>query len=553
MTPGRGPRRWMPLAAAGLLAASPLAAALRFAERAAAWGIDFRHHHGGSGQRYMVETVCGGVVVFDYDGDGDHDLFFVDGGALPGYTGEPARSRLFRNEGGRFLDVTDRSGLVLPMYGCGGTAADVEADGDLDLFVTGLEADALFANRGDGTFRDVTAAAGVRHPAWSTAAAFADTDRDGDLDLYVADYVDFTLANHHACRKGEAGIVAYCQPDAYEALPDRFLVNEGNGIFREATAAAGLDAVGPGAGLGAVFADLDEDGWPDLYVANDQDPNHLFLNRGDGTFEDRSLLSGAALNDRGEAEAGMGVDAGDYDGDGRLDLVVTNFEGESNGLYRNLGGGSFADARFVAGIAQPSIPLLAFGVDLADFDHDADLDLVIANGHVHDNAAEIFPTSRYAQRNQLFENLGGGRFREVLDAGLDVVRVSRGLATGDLDGDGDLDIVVVNSNDGVEVYENLDGAEASWLLVDLESIRSAPFGVGARLALTAAGRRQVEEARSASSSLSQNAQSVHFGLGQASEVETLEVRWPAGRRQRFEGLAARRRIRLCEPGQAERL
>ncbi len=532
---------------AGLLtlAASPAQGGLRFAERSAAWGIDFRHHHGGSGRRYMVETVCGGVVVFDYDGDGDHDLFFVDGGALPGYAGEPARSRLFRNEGGRFRDDTARSGLVLPMYGCGGTAADVEGDGDVDLFVTGLGADALFANQGDGTFRDVTAEAGVSHRAWSTAATFTDTDRDGDLDLYVADYVDFTLENHRTCRKGEAGLVAYCQPDAYEALPDRFLRNEG-GVFRAATAEVGLDTVAPGAGLGAVFADLDEDGWPDLYVANDQDPNHLFLNLGGGVFEDRSLISGAALNDRGEAEAGMGVDAGDYDGDGRLDLVVTNFEGESNGLYRNLGGGSFLDGRYAAGIAQPSVPMLAFGVDLADLDHDADLDLVVAYVHVLDNAAEILPASRYAQRNQLFENLGGGRFREVLDAGLDIVRVSRGLATGDLDGDGDLEIVIVNANDFAEVYENLDGEVASWLLVDLEATRSGPSGIGGRLTLITAGRRLVEEVRTASSYLSQNAQSVHFGLGQAPQAETLEVAWPAGGRQRFEGLRARRRVRLRE-------
>ncbi|MCI0345212.1 MAG: VCBS repeat-containing protein, partial [Chloroflexi bacterium] len=367
---------------------------------------------------YMVETVCGGVVIFDYDGDGDHDLFFVDGGALPGYVGEPPRSRLLRNDGDRFVDVTETAGVRVAVYGCGGAAGDTNADGHLDLLVTAFGSELLFENQGDGTFREIAAQAGLGDPSWSASAAFADTDRDGDLDLYVTEYVDFTIENHRVCRKGSGGVEAYCQPDAYRPLADRFFRNQGDGRFQEATAAAGLALARPGAGLGVVFTDADADGWPDLYVANDQDPNHLFVNLGDGTFEDRSLLSGTAVNERGEAEAGMGVDAADYDGDGRFDLVVTNFEGESNGLYRNLGGGLFLDARFAAGIAEPSVPMLAFGVDFADFDHDGDLDLVIANGHVHDNAAEIQPTSRYAQRNQLFENLGNGGFREVLDAGL---------------------------------------------------------------------------------------------------------------------------------------
>ncbi|HUP42511.1 MAG TPA: VCBS repeat-containing protein, partial [Thermoanaerobaculia bacterium] len=440
-----------------LLAAAPLApgrasaealSALRFRDAAERWGLVFRHHHGGSGERYMVETMVGGVVIFDYDGDGDPDVFFVDGGPLPGYEGEEPRSRLFRNDSGRFVDVTDDSGIEVAAYGSGAVAGDADGDGDLDLYVTAFGPDQLFRNQGDGTFTDATAEAGLGDGAWSVGATFFDPDRDGDLDLYVVRYVDFTLAGHKFCGDAARGLQGYCHPEAYPGLPDRFYRNRGRSSerpwFEDATEAAGL--AGPRyAGLGVVAGDLDGDAWPDLYVANDKHPNLLFRNRGDGTFEDHSLLSGTSHGERGEAEAGMGVDLGDVDGDGRLDLVVTNFEVETNALYRNLGGGLFTDARFPSGVAAGSLTMLAFGVALVDFDHDGDLDLVVANGHILDNAPAFSPRSRYAQPNQLYENLGG-RFREVAGAGLDAVRVSRGLATGDFDGDGDRDLVIVASN-----------------------------------------------------------------------------------------------------------
>ncbi|MFW6175831.1 MAG: CRTAC1 family protein, partial [Acidobacteriota bacterium] len=502
-----------------------------------------------------------------YDGDGDPDAFFVDGGALPGYDGEEPRSRLFRNDGPppgggapRFTDVTERSGIRLAGYGSGATAGDVDGDGDLDLYVTQLGPNQLFENRGDGTFADVTAEAGVGDPAWSASATFFDADRDGDLDLYVTNYVAFTVEDHKVCQ--DRGVVGYCQPDAYPGLPDRLYVNRGDGTFEDATERAGL-AGADHAGLGVVAGDLDGDGWPDLYVANDADPNYLFRNlgaerqeSGEGSkageaalpaFEDLSLLSGTALDSRGRAEGGMGVDLGDVDGDGALDVVVTNFEVESNALYRNSGQGLFVDWRFNAGIADPSLPMLGFGVDLADLDHDGDLDLLVANGHILDNAAEINPESRFAQPNQVFENRGDGRFREVPDAGLDVVRVSRGLATGDLDGDGDLDVAIVDSNDRAEVYENLEGASSGgWLQVDLrETPGGEPFGIGTRLELRRAGgavdRPDVREVRTASSYLSQNALTAHFGLGPADEA-TVTVRWPDGAVRTIRGLPANRRV-----------
>ncbi len=523
-----------------LAAAQAAAEGIRFREASKAWGIDFRHHHGGSGQRYFVETMSGGVVMLDYDLDGDEDLFFVDGGRLPGYTGEEPRSRLYRNDGGRFVDRTDASGIRVTGYGSGGTAGDVDNDGDLDLFVTQFGADQLFINQGDGTFIDGTARAGVADPLWSTSAAFADTDRDGDLDLYVVNYVDFAVETSKPCSDPKTHIVGYCGPESYNGLPDRFYRNRGDGTFEDATQAAGFGgAVGPG--LGVVFGDIDNDLWPDLYVANDQKPNFLFHNlgiEGKGTFEDISLLSGTALSGAGRAEAGMGVDIDDYDGDGLMDIVVTNFELETNALYRNLGAGTFSDNRFIAQIAEPSLNFLAFGVDLADLDQDGDLDLVIANGHINDKAPELLEGSRYAQRNQVFENLGNGRFREDTATGMDIVRVSRALATGDLDGDGDLDVVIVNSNDLTEAYENVGTGNGHWLSVELRD------GIGARLELVAGGKTQIRDVRTASSYQAQNALAAHFGLGKSEGADRLTVKWPDGKVQIFNQLPADRRLRI---------
>ncbi len=513
---------------------------IRFHEVSKAWGIDFVHHHGGSGQRYMVETMMGGVVVLDFDGDGDEDLFFVDGGSLPGYTGEPARSRLFRNDGGgHFTDWTERSGIRVTPYGGGGTAGDIDGDGDLDLFVTGFGADQMFRNNGDGTFTDVTPQAGVGSPLWSSSAAFVDADNDGDLDLFVADYVDFSVTNHKFCGDRSRNIRAYCHPDIYNGLPVRFYRNRGNGTFEDATQAAGFGgAVGPG--LGVVFGDIDNDGWQDVYVANDTKPNFLFRNKGKGVFEDISLLSGTQLGEQGQAEAGMGVDMGDYDGDGLLDIFVTNFANETNALYKNLGGGAFLDSRSPAGVAEPSLPFLGFGTAFADFDQDGDLDLVVANGHIQDNTAELSPGSLYRQRNQVFENLGTGRFREDKGTGMDVVRASRGLATGDLDGDGDLDVAIVDSNEPCEVYENT-GTGGHWLQVGFATPAGNRDAIGARLELETGGRKQIRDVKTASSYLSQNALAVHFGTGKSEKIDRLTVRRP-GQVQVFEGLPADRRV-----------
>lgn len=518
---------------------------IRLHEVAESWGLDFRHRHAGSGKRFIVETMGNGLVLLDFDRDGDEDVFFVDGGQLPGYEGVAPKSRLYRNEGsGRFVDFTDRSGLAVGSYGQGGAVADVDGDGDQDLYVTALGPNELWRNNGDGTFTDITSTAGVGDPMWASSTSFADVDRDGDLDLYVANYVAFTVETHRPCIT--LGREVYCHPGQYGGVRDRFYLNNGDGTFEEATADAGL-ATEDRAGLGVVFGDLDDDGWPDLYVANDAEPNHLFRNRGDGTFEETALLAGTAYSDRGRPEAGMGVDIGDADGDGRLDIMVTNFELETNALYRNLGSGMFVDSRYALNVAESSLLNLAFGVAFVDLDHDADLDLAIANGHILDNAQDLHQSSRYAQVNQILENDGKGRFSEIADAGPELVRVSRGLVAGDLDGDGDLDLVILNSDDVAEAYENRSAhSGAHWLMVDLTGTDSNGSGIGTRVGLATAVGRQIRESKTASSYMSQNALSLHFGLGSATSIDQLELSWPSGKRQRFSGIPVDRRVWIAE-------
>ncbi len=544
------PRTLLLAAAIGLGIGAPATAVavegIALREVAEEWGLAFRHRHGGSGKRYIVETMGNGLVLFDFDGDGDVDVFFVDGGTLPGYEGEEPRSRLYRNEGGgNFEDFTEACRIEVRSYGQGATVGDIEGDGDLDLYVTALGANELWINQGDGTFADGTARAGVGDPLWGSSAAFADVDRDGDLDLYVANYVGFSVETHRPCIT--LGREVYCHPGAYGGVADRFFRNRGDGTFEEALSAAGLQTDSDRAGLGVVFGDLDDDGWPDLYVANDAEPNHLFRNRGDGTFQETALLAGTAYSDRGRPEAGMGVDLGDADGDGRLDIMVTNFELETNALYRNLGLGLFVDSRYALNVAESSLLNLAFGVAFADLDHDRDLDLAIANGHILDNAEQLHESSRYAQVNQVLENRGQGKFEELTTAGFELVRVSRGLATGDLDGDGDLDLAISNSDGVAEVYENLSGSgQGHWLQVDLGGRTQNRFGVGARLEVRTAATSQIREGKTGSSYMSQNASTLHFGLGAEPTSPQLRVDWPSGARQRFVDLPADKRVWIWE-------
>ncbi len=523
-----------------LAGAASLGAEIRFRETAERWGIGFEHHHGGTGDFYLIETMGSGVVAFDYDGDGDDDLLFVQSGELGDGSARSRRSVLYRNDGaGTFVDVTAAARLELDVYGMGATAADVDADGDQDLFVTAFGLDRLLLNEGDGTFRDVTDSAGALNPDWGTSASFADVDRDGDLDLYVTNYVDFAYDKNPICGIQKRGLRTYCNPDPYTGLNDRFFRNRGDGTFVDATADAGFGAAA-GKGMGVVFGDLDRDGWTDLYVANDLTANFLFRNRGDGTFEEIALISGVAFDERGAPEAGMGVELGDLDGNGFSDLVVTHVDEQANALYSNTGAGLFVDRRWLGKFAEPSYDMVGFGVVMADLDHDGDLDVAVANGHIAHNADEWGTGTTYRQRNQVLENLSDGLFREAPDTGLDVVLSSRGMASADFDHDGDLDLAINNSNDRAEVYENV-GASGAWLEVD---VGGAGPAVGATLELRTGDRAQRREVRAASSYLSQNSATVHFGLGQATTVDGLLVAWPDGERRRLESVPLRRRLKV---------
>lgn len=530
------------IAALLLLTSSSIVAAgeIRLRSVDEEWNLRFRHHHGGSGELFMVETMGSGVVIFDYDNDGDGDVLFIDSGRLPGYTGEVPRSILYRNDNTGFVDVTESAGIEVNGYGMGGSAGDVDSDGDLDLYVTAFGPNQLFENRGDGRFQDVTEQAGVGDSLLGASAGFADTDLDGDLDLYVANYVDFAVDENPICGNEEMKLRTYCHPAAFDGVPDRFYRNRGDGTFLDATDAAGFSSA-HGKGLGVLFTDFDEDGWPDLYVGNDTTPNFLFRNQGDGRFKDVAVLSGTALNDRGSAEASMGIDAGDLDGDGLPELIATHMDDETNAVYGYLGAWTFADRRYAFGLAEPSINRVGFGVVFADLDQDRALDVVVANGHIIHNIEQIRSHIRYRQRNQVFQNRNR-RLVEVSASGMDAVRASRGLAAADLDLDGDLDLVINNSNDRAEVYENVSSDQGQWLQVQLRQVRGNRSAVGGRVTIEQAGERQWREVRTASSYLSQNALTLHFGLGDASEVDRVRVRWPDGAVRVLERLPADRRV-----------
>ncbi len=540
--------------AAGSAAAAPQApasgAGVFFVDVSRPAGVRFRHRHGGSGRKYMVETMGSGVCWFDADGDSRPDLYWVNGQPLPGDEGGgDYRSRLYRNRGdGTFEDVTERAGVGSPGYGMGCAAGDVDGDGDLDLYVTCFGPDRLYLNRGDGRFEDATSKWGLGDPRWSSSAAFADYDRDGDLDLYVCNYVDFTIETHKYCGERRPGYQAYCHPDEYGGVADTLYRNDG-GRFTDVTRAAGVH--NPlGKGLGAVWGDYDSDGDPDLYVANDRTPNFLYRNNGDGTFGDVALLAGVAYGEDGQPQAGMGTDFGDYDGDGDLDIVVTNLDLENNNLYRNNGDGTFTDVALAAGVGGPSYLHVGFGAEFLDYDNDADLDLFVVNGHIIDNIALYRDHLTYPQLNLFMENDGAGRFVDrtaVLGADLGEKRVGRGLAVADYDRDGDLDLALSRCGQEGVLLRNERASERAWLQIDLRGTRSNRFGVGARVEVRAGGRTQIEEVRAGSSYLSQSDLRLHFGLGEAARAEQVRVLWPSGAVQTLGPLQAGRVHTLREP------
>jgi hypothetical protein len=534
-------------------AAEPL-----FIESAAATGLTFTHVNGATGKYYLPEQMGAGVALFDYDNDGDLDVFLVQDGPLA--DGSPPgadypTSRLFRNDLTRgadgtprlhFTDVTARAGVGLRAYGMGVAVGDYDNDGDLDLFITTFGPDTLFRNNGDGTFTDVTSQAGVSDPLWSTSAVFFDYDRDGDLDLFVANYLDFTIAGNKTCTDS-AGARDYCGPRAYRPAPDRLYRNDGNGHFTNVTEAAGITKA-DGAGLGVVAGDYNGDGWLDLYVANDATPNQLWINRHDGTFVDEGLLSGSALNAAGNPEGSMGIASGDFDGDGDEDLFVSNIIGETFVLYRNDGTGNFEDVRVPAGLAAPTAASTGFGTDWFDYDNDGWLDLFVANGAVNVIEAQRGQPSPFRMKNQLFHNTGNGRFVETSAAGgpaFERAEISRGAAFGDIDNDGDTDIVVTTNGGPVRLLLSQSGSRNHWLQIGLEQTPGNRLGFGARVAIERSGWPTMWRCvRTDGSYLSASDARVQFGLGPSGNFDAVIVQWPDGATERWTNLAADRRLSL---------
>ena len=528
-----------------------------FVDAADAAGLTFTHVTGETGQYYMAEQMGAGVALFDYDSDGDLDVYLVQGGAF-GKPGAGDGSRLFRNDLSvaangrrtlRFTDVTATAGVGFRGYGMGAAVGDYDSDGDLDLLVTGFETAVLYRNNGDGTFTDATARSGIRETLWSTSAAFLDYDRDGRLDLFVARYLDFTLASNKVCNDA-VGARDYCSPRAYKPVPAALYRNEGDGRFVSVSERAGIGKAF-GAGLGVATGDYNGDGWPDIYVANDATPNQLWLNRGDGTFADEGLLSGAALNAAGNPEGSMGIASGDFDADGDEDLFITNIIGETFALYVNDGKAGFEDGRTRAGLAAPTAPYTGFGTDWFDYDNDGLLDLFIANGAVNIVEAQRGQPRPFRMKNQLFRNAGGGRFVETGgSAGPALARadIARGAAFGDVDNDGDVDVIATNNGGRANLLLNQtveSGSRHHWLQVSLRQPSGNRFAFGAWVGVEREGQPSLwRRVRTDGSYLSASDGRLHFGLGASAAIGAVVIQWPDGVRERRTGIAADRHVTL---------
>ena len=499
--------------------------------------------------KYYVETMGSGVCLLDYDNDGDLDIYFAQGAALPGWKGsEQLINRLFQNNDGEWIDVTEKAGVGDPSYSIGCACGDVDNDGDTDLYVTNFGADIFYLNQGNGTFSDATQAAGIKNKLWGSSAAFFDGDNDGWLDLYVTNYVEYSVDKNPWCGDQQSGRRAYCDPDVFKGIPDKFFHNNGDGTFTDWTDKSGIGN-DRGKGLGVVPGDYDNDGDMDLYVANDKVMNLLYINNGKNSFSEEALFSGVGFNENGRAEAGMGVDFGDMNNDGWLDLFVTNFSGESNTLYINDKNGSFTDKTFSAGLGQPSLNLLGFGTKFIDLDLDGWLDIFIANGHVIDNIAEFNRDYTHAQRKQIFLNRRDGTFKETFRAGdLNRKSVGRGAAFGDLDNDGDWDVVISNNNGLANLLMNESRIKHNWVNLSLEGIMSNRDAVGSKVILQSESGTQMAWVNPAASYLAANDKRLLFGLGKDTEIETLIVQWPAGKEDTFKNLTVNSFYQIREGG-----
>jgi len=519
----------------------PRPATPAFTDVTAAAGLSFTHINGASADKYLVETMGSGGVFFDYDADGWPDLFLVDGGSLADPAVDArARHRLFHNErDGTFADVTTASGIRHTGYGMGACAGDVDNDGRIDLYVTAAGGNALYRNLGAGRFQDITRTARVAAGGWSTSCAFLDADRDGDLDLFVTTYLDASKTKNPFCGDPRRRIRVYCHPLNFMRLPSVFYRNDGRGVFTDASDEAGI-AGHAGYGLGVAVGDYDDDGWPDVFVANDSVPNFLFRNTGKGGFTEVGLQAGVSVAADGKARAGMGTEFADFNGDGRLDLVVTNHEFETHTLFRNDGHGLFTDVTVETGLGPPTLPFVGFGVAFLDLANSGGLGLAITNGHVIDNTATFRPGSTHAQRLLLFQSADRRRFTEVgrqAGPGFAGEMVGRGLIAADVDNDGDIDLLVTANGGAPRLLRNT-GANGHALVIAATGVRSNRSALGARFTIAAGGRTQTREIKSGESYLGQSDLRVHVGLGAAERADRIEIRWPSGTLERIDNVAA---------------
>jgi len=508
-------------------------------------GITFQHHAAPE-KKFIVESMSGGVAMFDYDNDGRPDLYFVDSLTVETMSRpESARSALYRNLGnGKFQDVTDKSGLGHPGWGMGVCTADVDGDGWQDVYVTALGGNHLYMNKRDGTFADATESAGLRVGGWSAGCGFADYDRDGRLDLFVSRYVKVDLTHLPEFGKDKTceyrGIAVQCGPRGLQGEGDFLFHNDGNGKFTDVSEKAGVSDPRGYFGLGIAWFDFNDDGWPDLYVANDSTANFLYVNQKDGTFKEQAFPLGVAVSEDGAEQGSMGVTLGDYDHSGRFSLFVTNFSEEYNALYHN-DASHFSDVSFKSRTAPSSLPYVGWGDAFIDYDNDTWPDLIVVNGHVYPqlDKVKLGASAGYRQRKLLYHNRGDGTFEEVAARYGPVLmdeRVSRGLAAGDLDDDGGIDVVINDLDGSPQILHNELSPRGGWIIVKLTGKAPNTDAIGAIVTVTTGTTRQRAVVQSGTSYLSQNDMRQHFGLGAATTVDSIEVLWPDGTTSRQTGV-----------------
>jgi enediyne biosynthesis protein E4 len=534
------------------LVAAEIVPAVRFRNIAESAGIHFVLENSPTPRKHLIETMPGGVAIFDYNGDGRPDIYFTNGAAIPSLQKDSPKyfNRLYRNDGGmKFTDVTQQAGVAGAGYSMGVAAGDYDNDGHVDLFVAGVNRNILYRNLGNGKFEDVTAKAGIASDQWAVAAGWFDYDNDGKLDLLVVHYAKWSTADDRYCGDASRGLRIYCHPKYFEGLPSTLYHNRGDGTFQDVSNASGI-AKYAGRGMSVAFADYDGDGFMDAFVTNDNMPNFLFHNRGNGTFEETALIAGVALTDQGRAVASMGADFRDYNNDGLPDLAVTALAGETFPLFRNLGKGAFTDAGYASKIGPLSIRHSGWGIGLFDFNNDGWKDIFTANSHVNDRV-ELFEAAKYKEPNSVFLNLGvnlggkpgNGTFRDVsAEAGQDTLRAHRGSAYADLNGDGRIDVVVSCLGEPAEVWENL-GPAGNWIILNLVGVRSNRDGIGARIRIGGQHNHMTSAVGYASSSHA----GVHFGLGKADRIPGIEIRWPSGTVQVLEDVKANQTLTVREP------